>query len=82
MQCDAFVKPEVLMNMEIHYKGRRREVGIRCCGRDWAFLAMFIAFGIFFLGLVVATASGTLNGRGLGEVLLDFVKSWRALKGL
>ena len=73
---------EVLMNTEFHYKGPRREVGFRYSGRDWAFLAIFIVLGILFVGVVVATASGTLNGRGLVEVLLVFVKSWRALKGI
>jgi hypothetical protein len=75
-------KREVLMNTKFHYKGPRREVGFRYSGRDWVFLAIVIAFGILFLGVVVATASGTLNGRGLVEALLDFVKSWRALRGL
>ena len=75
-------KPEVLMNTEFHYKGPRREVGFRYSGRDWVFLAILIALGILFLGVIVATASGTLNGWGLVDALLDFVKSWRALKGL
>jgi len=70
------------MNTEFRYKGPRREVGFRYIGRDWVFLAILIALATLFLGAVVATASGALNGRGLGEALLDFVKSWRALKGL
>lgn len=69
------------MNTEFHYKGPRREVGFRYSGCDWVFLAMLIALVILFLGVVVATAGGTLNGQGLVEALLDFVKSWRALKG-
>jgi hypothetical protein len=75
-------KPEVLMNTEFRYKGPRREVGFLYVGRDWVFLAIVIAFGIFFLGMIVATAGGALNGQGLVEALLDFVKSWRVLKGL
>ena len=70
------------MNMEFPYKGRRREVGFRYDGRDRTFLAIFIALGILFVGVVVATAGGTLNGRGSLEAILDFVKSWWALKGL
>jgi len=66
------------MNTEFHYKGPRREVGFRYVGRDWVFLAIVISLGIFFLGVVAATADGALNG----QWLLDFVKSWRALKGL
>ena len=69
------------MNTEFHYKGPRREVGFRYDGRDWVFLAIFIALGILFFGVVVATAGGTLNGRGSLEAILDFVKSWWALKG-
>jgi hypothetical protein len=75
-------KQEALMNMKFRYKGPRREVDFRIDGRDRAFLAIFLALGILLLGVVVATAGGTLNGRGLLEALLDFVKSWRALKGL
>ena len=75
-------KQEVLMNTNFHYKGPRREVGFRYSGRDWTFLAIFIAFGIFVLGVIVATAGGALNGQGLVEALLDFVKSRWALKGL
>ena len=70
------------MNMEFHYKDQRREMDFRYAVRNWAFLAIFIVFGILFFGVVVATAGGTLNGRGLVEALLDFVKSWWALKGL
>ena len=70
------------MYTEFRYKGPGREVGFRYVGRDRVFLAILIALGILFVGVVVATASGTLNGRGLGEALLDFVKWWRALKGL
>ena len=70
------------MNTEFRYKGPRREVGFRYSGRDWVFLSIFIALAILFLGVVVATAGGALNGRGLVEALLEFVKSWRALKGL
>ena len=70
------------MNRKFRYKGPRREVGLRYVGRDWAFLVIVIALEILFVGVVVATAGGTLNGQGLVEALLDFAKSWQALKGL
>lgn len=70
------------MNTEFHYKGPRREVGFRYSGRDWAFLAILFAFEIFLFGVIVATAGGDLNRPGLVEALLDFVKSWLALRGL
>jgi hypothetical protein len=44
-------------------------------------LAIFIAFGILVFAVIVATASGTLNGRELLDDLLDFMKWWWALKG-
>ena len=68
-------KQEGLMNMKFRYKGRRREVGFRYDGRDRTFLVIFLALGILFFGVVVATAGGTLSGRGLLEAILDFVKS-------
>ena len=70
------------MNMKFRYRGPRREVVFRYSERDWVFLSTFIALGILFAGAFVATASGTLNGREFVEALLDFVKSWLALKGL
>ena len=70
------------MNMEFRYKDQRREMDFRYAGRDWAFLAIFLALGILIFGVVVTTAGGTLNGRGSLEAILDFVKSWWALKGL
>ena len=70
------------MNTEFHYKGPRRAVDFQYAGRDWVFLWIFITFGIFFLGLIVVTASGTLDVQGLVDALLDSVKSWRGLKGL
>ena len=63
MQCAAFVKLEDLMNTEFHYKGPRRKVGFRYSGCDWVFLAILIALAILFLGVVVATAGGALNGQ-------------------
>ena len=75
-------KCEGLMNMEFRYKGRWREVDFRYDGGDRTFLAIFIVFGILFFGVAVDTAGGTLNGRGSLEAILDFVKSWWALKGL
>ena len=74
-------KPEVLMNTEFRYKGPRREVGFRYVGRDRVFLAIFVVMGILFVGVVVAAADGTLNGRVSLEALLDVVKSWWPLKG-
>lgn len=59
------------MNTEFRYKGPRREVGFRYVGRDWVLLAILIILGILFLGVIVATVGGALNGQGL----LDFVKS-------
>ena len=70
------------MNMEFRYKGPRREMDFRYTVREWAFLAIFLALGKLFLGVVVATAGGTMNGRGSLEAILDFVRSWLALKGL
>ena len=70
------------MHTEFHYKGPRREVGFRYDGRDRVLLAILIAIGILSLGVIVATAGKALNGQGLVEALLDFVKSWQALKGL
>ena len=68
-------KREAFMNTEFHSKGPRREIGVRYAGRDPTFLTIFIVFGILFFGVVVATAGGTLSGRGLLEAILDFVKS-------
>ena len=62
------------MHTEFHYKGPRREVGFRYDGRDRVLLAILIAIGILSLGVIVATAGGTLNGRGSLEAILEFVK--------
>jgi hypothetical protein len=70
------------MKPAFHYKGPRREVGFGYSGRDWAFLAIPFAFEIFLFGVIVATAGGALNRPRLLEALLDFVKSWLALRGL
>ena len=81
MKAKRSFKQEALMNMKFRYKGPRREVDFRYDGRDRAFLVILIAFGIFLLGVIVATAGGASIGEGLVEALLDFVKSWRALSG-
>jgi hypothetical protein len=47
-------------------------------GRDWIFFTIFIALAV----LILFATGGSLNGRGLVEASLEFVKSWLALKGL